>query len=67
MKNYPNFNEWLQSTEGKKCLQWPISDITYLENRLYWAFIAGQNYTLNPKTGNPKGKQQPQQSESEQP
>lgn len=35
------FREWLND-EGDHCMEWPIEDISYLENRLGWAFEAGR-------------------------
>jgi hypothetical protein len=35
------FEEWLLTKHGRECLGWPVSDIQYLRNRLWWAFQAG--------------------------
>jgi hypothetical protein len=35
------FEEWLRSPEGKKCQSWPVTDVTFLRNRLWWAYQAG--------------------------
>lgn len=39
----PDFNEWIKSEHGIECMQWPISDPKYLQNRLFWAFDAGRD------------------------
>lgn len=35
------FREWLKTEEGQRCMSWPVSSETYLQNRLWWAFNAG--------------------------
>lgn len=40
---HPDFNEWIKLEDGTKCMQWPISEPKYLQNRLFWAFDAGRN------------------------
>lgn len=35
------FDEWLQTDDGKRCMQWPVTSEEYLRNRLWWAFNAG--------------------------
>lgn len=35
------FDQWLLSEEGKRCETWPVTDIKFLRNRLWWAFQAG--------------------------
>lgn len=40
----PDFPDWIKSHGGQDCLQWPIPDIKYLENRLFWAFDAGRDF-----------------------
>lgn len=35
------FEEWLRSPEGQRCESWPVADITFLRNRLWWAYNAG--------------------------
>ena len=35
------FREWLKTEEGQRCLDWPVTNQAYLENRLWWAFNAG--------------------------
>lgn len=42
-KKRPDFPEWLQTQDGKSCMEWPISEPKYLQNRLFWAFDAGRN------------------------
>lgn len=39
----PDFKEWLKTKDGQDCLIWPISEVKYLENRLFWAFDAGRD------------------------
>lgn len=40
---HPDFPQWLETEDGQKCLNWPISEVKYLHNRLFWAFDAGRN------------------------
>jgi hypothetical protein len=42
-KKRPDFPQWIETKDGKDCLAWPISEIKYLHNRLFWAFDAGRN------------------------
>lgn len=42
-KKHPDFPEWIQTKNGKSCMEWPISEPMYLQNRLFWAFDAGRN------------------------
>lgn len=42
-KTHPDFPEWIKGKQGDECMQWPISEKTYLFNRLFWAFDAGRN------------------------
>jgi hypothetical protein len=39
----PDFPQWIETKDGKDCLAWPISEVKYLHNRLFWAFDAGRN------------------------
>lgn len=48
------FEEWLRSPEGEGCLHWPVTDITFLRNRLWWAFNAGLQEGSYPKPTAPK-------------
>jgi hypothetical protein len=41
------FKTWLESDEGKGCMQWPTGRV-YLQNRLWWAFQAGAKSTEKP-------------------
>lgn len=43
------FEEWLRSPEGQKCQNWPVTDISFLRNRLWWAFNAGLHEGSYPK------------------
>jgi hypothetical protein len=43
----PDFGDWIKSQSGMECMQWPISDPKYLENRLFWAFDAGRDRIWN--------------------
>lgn len=42
-KSHPDFPEWVESEEGKKCMIWPKPEVKYLYNSLFWAFDAGRN------------------------
>jgi hypothetical protein len=35
------FAEWLKTDHGKESMTYPVTDIKYLHNRLWWAFEAG--------------------------
>jgi hypothetical protein len=39
------FREWLKTDEGQRCMTWPVSSETYLQNRLWWAFNAGMKFS----------------------
>ena len=43
VKKHPDFPEWIKSKDGEDCMQWPITEPKYLQNRLFWAFDAGRN------------------------
>lgn len=36
-----NFEEWVLTDTGRRCVEWPVADATFLRNRLWWAFQAG--------------------------
>lgn len=36
-----NFEEWIETEEGKKCMPLPVSHDEYMRNRLWWAYKAG--------------------------
>jgi hypothetical protein len=40
---HPDFPQWIKTKEGIDCMNWPISEPIYLNNRLFWAFDAGRN------------------------
>lgn len=43
------FEKWLRSPEGQGCESWPVTDITFLRNRLWWAYNAGLQEGSHPK------------------
>lgn len=36
------FDAWLKTKHGRDCMRWPVTDRSYLKNRLWWAFDAGK-------------------------
>lgn len=44
------FGDWLQTEEGRRCMSWPVDSPFYLQNRLWWAFVSGQDSMRKPPT-----------------
>ena len=36
------FSQWLETEDGKRCAEWPITGPNFLRNRLWWAYQAGR-------------------------
>lgn len=37
------FEQWLLTEAGQRCLTWPVDGPEFLRNRLWWAFNAGRD------------------------